>query len=176
MLRRVGCRVGMLALLCLAAVHAGAADYKVGFVDAGKVLEEAPQAEDARTRLEREFAPRDRGLVKTQKEIRDLEDKLVRDSAVMSESERTRVERDLRARKRDLKRSQDEFREDLNLRRNEELQKLQRQVFEAIQALARKEKYDLIVGDGVIFASSRVDVTPQVIDHLKRQFKGASKK
>ena len=171
MLKRIGCRVGMLALLCLAAVHAGAADYKVGFVDAGKVLEEAPQAEDARSRLEKEFAPRDRTLIKTQKEIRDLEDKLVRDGAVMSESERTRVERDLRARKRDLKRQQDEFRDDLNLRRNEELQKLQRQVFEAIQRLAKQDKYDLIVGDGVIFASSRVDVTSKVIDYLKQKFK-----
>ncbi len=168
MLRRVGCRVGMLALLCLTAVHAGAADYKVGFVDAGKVLEEAPQAQAASSRLNREFAPRERSLVETQKKIRDLENKLVRDRDVMSESERTRLERDLRARKRDLKRSQDEFREDLNLRQNEELQKLQRQVLEAIKTLAEREKYDLIVGDAAIFASGRIDITPQVIDHLKR--------
>lgn len=176
MLRRVGCRVGVLALLFLAAVHASAADLKVGFVDAGKVLEEAPQAEDARARLEKEFAPRDRELVKIQKKIRDAEDKLVRDGAVMSESERTRLERDLRASKRDLKRQQDEFRDDLNLRRNEELQKLQRQVFEAIHALAKKENYDVILGDGVIFANSSVDITPKVIDYLKRTFKASPKK
>jgi outer membrane protein len=176
MLKRVACRVGMLALMCLAAVHASAADYKVGFVDAGKVLEEAPQAEDARARLEKEFAPRDRELVKGQKEIREVEDKLVRDGAVMSESERTRLERELRASKRDLKRQQDEFRDDLNLRRNEELQKLQRQVFEAIQALAKQEKYDLILGDGVIFANSRVDITPKIIDYLKRTFKASPRK
>lgn len=171
MLRRIILGASLLAGLCLIVVPAFAAEYKVGFVDAAKVLEEAPQAEDARLRLEKEFAPRDRRLVGVQKEIRTLEDKLVRDGAVMSEGEKSRTEREVRARKRELKRQQDEFRDDLNLRRNEELQKLQRKVIEAIQTLAKKEKFDLIVGDGVVFASQRVDVTTKVIDRLKQQFK-----
>lgn len=171
MLRRIIQAASLLAGLCLIAAPALAAEYKVGFVDAAQVLEQAPQAEDARLRLEKEFAPRDRRLVGVQKEIRTLEDKLVRDGAVMSEGEKSRTEREVRARKRELKRQQDEFRDDLNLRRNEELQKLQSKVIKAIQTLAKKEKFDLIVGDGVIFASSRVDITTKVIDRLKRQFK-----
>nr|MDJ0892235.1 OmpH family outer membrane protein [Gammaproteobacteria bacterium] len=116
-----------------------AAEVKVGFVDASKVLEQAPQAEDARARLEREFAPRDRTLVSTQKEIRRLEDKVVRDGAIMSDKEKAGVERELRTKRRELKRQQDEFRDDLNLRRNEELQKLQRKVLDTIHALAKRD-------------------------------------
>ena len=152
-----------------------AADFKVGFVDASKVLEQAPQAEDARVRLEREFAPRDRTLVSTQKEIRRLEDKVVRDGAIMSDKERAGVERELRAKKRELKRQQDEFRDDLNLRRNEELQKLQRKVLDTIHTLAKRDKYDLIVSDGVIFASKRVDVTAKVVELLNKEFKSKKK-
>ncbi len=162
--------VGLVGL-GLAVSPALAAEFKVGFVDASKVLEESPQAEDARSRLEKEFAPRDRSLISSQKEIRRLEDKVVRDGAIMSEKEKVGLERDLRAKKRELKREQDEFRDDLNLRRNEELQKLQRKVLDTIHALAKRDKYDLIVSDGVIFASKRVDVTPKVVEMLSKEFK-----
>ena len=142
--------VGLVGL-GLAVSPALAAEFKVGFVDASKVLEEAPQAEDARSRLEKEFAPRDRSLVSSQKEISRLEDKVVRDGAIMSEKERASLER--------------------NLRRNEELQKLQRKVLDTIHALAKRDKYDLIVSDGVIFASKRVDVTAKVVEMLSKEFK-----
>ncbi len=148
-----------------------ASEFKVGFVNVQKVLKMAPQAEDARVRMEKEFAPRDRELVSLQKEIRKLEDKLVRDGAIMTEKELGGLKRDLRAQKRELKRQQDEFREDLNLRRNQELSKIQRMVLEAIQALAKKEKYDLIISDAV-FAGERVDITPKVVEQLKTGFKG----
>ena len=109
------------------------AELRIGFVNAAKLLEEAPQAAAARDNLQQEFAPRDRELVSMQKEIKALEEKLGRDAAVMSESERRNLERDILNRKRDLKRSQDVFREDFNLRRNEELGKLQRLVIETIR-------------------------------------------
>lgn len=171
MLRRIILGASLLAGLYLVAGPAFAAEYKVGFVDAEKVLTQAPQAEDAGLRLEKEFEARNRRLVGVQKEIRALETKLVKDGAVMSDGEVSRTEREVRARKRELKRQQDEYRDDLNLRRNEEMQKLQRKVIEAIQTLAKEEKFDLIVGDVVFFASKRVDVTAKVIDRLKREFK-----
>ena len=150
------------------------AQFKVGFVNIPKVLEKAPQAESARTRIEKEFAPRDRELLDRQKEIRSLEDRLVKDGAVMSASERQRQEGEIRATKREIRRLQDEFREDLNLRRSQELSKLQRKVTEVIQSLAKAEKYDLIVTDGVIYAGERVDITDKIIGRLNTEFKSAN--
>lgn len=144
-----------------------AAELKLGFVNAAKILEEAPQAEAARNKLEKEFAPRDKSLVASQRGLKDLEDKLAKDGAVMSESERRKSERDIITQKRDLKRAQDEFREDFNIRRNEEFGKLQRLVYETIVALAKQDNYDLIVGDGAIYASDRVDITDRVLERLK---------
>jgi outer membrane protein len=86
----------------------------------------------------------------------------------MNETERRRLDRESREQRRELKRAQDEFREDFNLRRNEELGKLQRLVYEAIVSLAKEEGFDLIVNDGaVIFASQQVDITDKVISRLK---------
>ncbi len=147
------------------------AQVKVGFVNISKVLDKAPQAESARERIEKEFAPRDRELLEQQKEIRALEDKLVKNGAVMSAAERQRQESEIRSLKREIRRLQDEFREDLNLRRSQELSKLQRKVTEVIQELAKAESYDLVVTDGVIYAGERVDITDRVIGQLTTEFK-----
>ncbi|NIR30647.1 MAG: OmpH family outer membrane protein [Gammaproteobacteria bacterium] len=160
----------MVVALLFSVPGAAAAEVKVGFVNVDKVLSQAPQAQAARKRIEAEFAPKDEELLKQQKEIRSLEDRLMRDGDVMAEAQRRKLEQDIRSMKRDFRRSQDEFREDLNLRRSQELSKLQRVVFKVIQDVARDEEYDLILHDGVAFAGARVDITESVITRLKAQY------
>lgn len=145
------------------------AETKIGFVNAARVLEEAPQADKARKELEKEFAPRDKAIVDMQKELKELEDKLSRDAAVMSDSKQRELERDILSQKREIKRKKEEFREDLNIRRNEAFEKLRKRVFEVIVAIAEEKKFDLIVSDGVVFASKRIDITKEVVDKLKKE-------
>ena len=166
-------RAGLILVAGMLAAQAASAEMKVGFVNVAKVLELAPQAEAARNRIEQEFAPKDRELLQQQKEVRALEDRLVKNAAVLSEAERQRQEGEIRASKRELRRAQDEFREDLNLRRSQELSKLQQKVTEVIQTLAKAENYDLIVSDGVIFAGQRVDITDMILERLRADFKSS---
>ena len=100
------------------------AEMKIGFVNAIKVMESAPQVERANSRLEKEFAPRQREIVNAQQDIKKIEERLAKDGAIMSETESSKLNRDLRDKKRELKRQQEEFREDYNIRRSEELDKL----------------------------------------------------
>ena len=165
---------GALAL-GLVAVPAQA-DTKVGFVNTVQLMEEAPQAKAAQSGLETEFAPREQELLSLQKDIRALEDRLARDSAVMSETESSKLERDILAKRRDLKRSQDEFRDDLNIRKNEVLSKLQRQMYDATVSLAKEKKYDVILGQGVVYSSKNVDITDMVLEKLKAGFKSGDDK
>jgi outer membrane protein len=147
------------------------AETRVGVVNTVQLMEEAPQAKAAQSNIETEFAPREKELVNLQKSVRKLEDKLSRDGAVMSEKESSKLERDILAKRRDLKRSQEEFRDDLNIRKNEVLSKLQRQMYEATVSLAKEKKYDIILGQGVVYSSKKVDVTPMVLEKLKADFK-----
>jgi len=87
----------------------------------------------------------------------------------MSEAERSRVEREIIQIKRDIKRSQDEFRDDLNFRRNEEFAEIQKTILEAIQKVAQEEGYDIVLGEGVIYASKKVDISDNVIEYLKQK-------
>lgn len=157
-----------------------ASELKIAFVNATLIVDRAPQAEEARKRLEEEFAPRDRDLVRMQGDVRDAEEQLSReaitmnqadrDRSSMSEVERRKMERELLSLKRELKRAQEEFREDLNIRRNEEFAKLQSLVAEVISTIAREQQYDLILNEGaVIYASDRVDATEIVLGRLKEQ-------
>ena len=151
-----------------------AEEFKIGFVNVSRVMDAAPQAEAARGRIEQEFAPRDRELLQYQRRVRAEEDRLAKNSAIMSASERTGVEEELRRLKRELRRSQEEFHEDLNLRRSQELSKLQRKITEVVQSMAKAEDYDLILTDGVVFAGERADITDTVIETLKAEFRGAN--
>lgn len=142
-------------------------DTKIGFVNIAKLMEDAPQVKSATKKMEGEFAPREKELVALQKEIKTLEDKLARDGAMMSESERGKKERDIISMQRELKRAQEEFREDLNIRRNEEMGTLQRKLFDAVVAVAKEQKFDLIV-ESAVYASDKVDVTNEVLKRLSK--------
>ena len=149
--------------------YATAAETKLGFVNTARILKEAPQAEEARKKLESEFAPRDNKIVEMQKNLKALEDRLSKDSDVMTDAEKKRLERQIISDKRDIKRSREEFTEDLNIRRNEELNKLQKLVYDTIVALAKEQQFDLILGDSVLYASKRIDVTDKVLEKLKNK-------
>jgi outer membrane protein len=155
-------------LLFAFAGYSGAllAETKIGFVDTVKLMESAPQAKSAQSKIEKEFAPREKELVALQRQIKTKEDKLTRDGAVMSESERSKLERDILSKRRDLKRSQEEFRDDLNIRRNEVLAKLQKDMYEAVVTLAKEQKFDLIMSQGVVYSSDRIDITASVLKKL----------
>lgn len=145
-----------------------AADIKIGVVNSARIMAKAPQAGKATAALEKEFAPRQKRLIASQQAIKKLDEKLARDAKLMSAAESRKLQTSIREKTRDLKRDQEEFREDFNLRRNEELGKIQRIIGEAIKALAESEKYDLVLADGVIFASKTVDITGKVLQRLSK--------
>lgn len=144
---------------------------KIAVVNVPRLLEEAPQAKSAMQALQDEFSPRQREMAAQQKDLKAKEEKLQRDGAVMAENERRNSEKDLREGQRDLARKQNEYVEDLNVRRNEELGKLQRSLLQEVQAYARTSGFDLVVGDGVLFVTESLDITPQVLSALQARAK-----
>lgn len=159
------------SLALLAPLGAAHAELKVAVVNVPRLLEEAPQAKVAMQALQDEFAPRQRAIVASQKDLKAKEEKLQRDGAVMAENERRNAEKDLRDGQREMARKQNEYVEDLNLRRNEELGKLQRSLLQEVQVFARGASYDLVVGDGVLYVNESMDITAQVLSALQQRYK-----
>lgn len=148
---------------------AQAAELKIGYVNAVRVIEQAPQGKAALKRLENEFNPRDKELIRMQDRIKAVEGELEKNSLVLKESDRQSKEREVVSLKRDLKRATQEFREDYNVRRNEELLALQKIVHKAIVDIAKQERYDLILHEGVIYAGDKIDITEQILKTLGKK-------
>ena len=166
--------IALFVLFWLACVNVvSAQELKIGVVNAIQVFEQSPQYEAARKNLEAEFSRKDSDLVAQQKQVKKLEEKLSRDGAVMSESEVKRLERDIVSRHRKLKNAREEYREDFNLRRNELQSLISRQVAEIVRQVGKEEKIDIILTDGVIFASKRVNMSAKILQRLKEKFEAA---
>lgn len=159
----------LLFIFLLSANVVSAQGIKIGYVNAVKVIEKAPQGEAALKKLEFEFGPRDKRLVSMQNDIKELEDDLEKNGLIMKDADRRVKEREILVMKRNLRRATQEFREDYNLRRNEELAVLQKIVKKAILEIAKQEKYDLIVHEGTIYASSTIDITDKVLEKLNQK-------
>jgi len=163
---------GIVLVLSLSA-SAQSQELKIGVVNVPALMEQAPQARVAMTALDEEFKPRQREIVARSTELQELNEKVQRDLAVMGETERSNAEKELRGLQREVTRLQTEFREDLNLRRNEELGALQRSLLKEVQDYAQAAGYDLVVGDGVLFMSSNVDITENVLRAMEANFQAA---
>lgn len=157
--------VGMFA----APMWANAGEFKVGFVNRVKLLKEAPQAEEASKRLQKEFEPREKQLLATQKKVNEKEERFVKDSEILSPSERQKQERDILSDKREFKLAETELKEDFAIRQSEEMSKIQALLIDAIQQVGKDEQFDLIMYEGVSYASPRVDITDKVIERLKKK-------
>jgi len=122
-------------------------------------------AERATKKLEKEFAPREQELRKMEQQIKALQGQLEKESVTMSDTDRRNKEQELGRQTREFQRLQREFREDLNLRRNEELAALFERANRVIKQIAESEKFDLIVQEAV-YRSPRIDITEKVIKAL----------
>lgn len=143
----------------------GATELKVGFVNTDRVFREATPAVKAQKKLEKEFAAREQEIQKMARQGKELQAFLEKEGVTIGESERRNKERDLANLNRDFQRSQRELREDLNLRRNEELSAVHDRAKKVIFEIAEREKFDLVLEDAVYF-SGRIDITDKVLKAL----------
>jgi outer membrane protein len=161
-------KVIMLSLaLAVASPAVFANNLKIGVVNAAVILDQSPQKERALERLEKEFSARSRSLEARNRDLRAAQEKLNTDAAILSNEQRQQQERKIVSDQRELQRLQEEYSEDLSIRRNEELRALETQIAETIVSIAEKDGYDLVLYQGVIFASEKADLTSKVLDILK---------
>jgi outer membrane protein len=154
--------LGMAALAPL--VHAQ--EFRVGFVNTERIMRDAAPAKAASAKLEQEFSKREKDLVDQGAVIKAAADKLERDGPTLSESQRATRQKQLVDQDRDLQRKRREFQEDLNARRNEELQSVIERANRIVKQVAEAEKYDLVLQEPVVYINPKHDITDKVIKAL----------
>ena len=153
------------AALALAAIAAQAQELKIGYVNSDRVLRDAVPAKAAQSKLETEFGKREKDLADLANRLKAASDKLEKDAPTLPESERSRRQRDLVDQDREFQRKRREFQEDLNARKNEELQQVLERANRVVRQVAEQEKYDLILQEAV-YINPKHDITDKVIKAL----------
>ncbi|AJY12449.1 OmpH family outer membrane protein [Burkholderia sp. AU29985] len=162
--KRVMCALTVALALGAATVHAQDVA-RIAAVNSDRILRESAPAKAAQTKLEAEFAKRDKDLQDMAARLKALSDSLDRNGASMSGADRAQKQRDLAQLDTDFQRKQREFREDLNQRRNEELAAVLDKANKVIKQIAEQQNYDLIVQEAV-YVSPRIDITDKVLKAL----------
>jgi outer membrane protein len=158
----------LLALLMLVATQATGQQLRVGYVDMKQVLDNAPQVIAGREKLNLEFRPRNETIEFQERQVQAMDDRL--QMGDLAEDARIRLDRELREMRRNVNRQREDLRDELSFRRTEEVQKLEDQINEAVQEIARDSGYDLILSSPVIYADPSLDITQLILDQLKLEY------
>lgn len=156
---------GIAVAMGIFAGQVTAADLKIGFIDQERITRESAPAERASKLLEKEFAPRAQELQRKESQIKSMQGQFEKDAVTMGESERRAKEQELGRLTLDFQRMQREYREDLNLRRNQELGALFERANRVIKKIAEAEKFDLILQEAV-YRNPKIDITDKVLKAL----------
>ena len=155
----------LAALIASAGFSASAQEFKVGVVNLDRIFREANSAKSAQTKLEQEFSKREKELNDTATQLKTLSEKFEREAPTLAESQRNTRQKQLVDQDREFQRKRREFQEDLNTRKNEELQQVIERANKVVKSLAEAEKYDLILQESV-YVNPKHDITDKVIKAL----------
>jgi outer membrane protein len=153
---------GLLGLLAFAAQ---AQDFRVGFVNTDRIFREANTAKAAQAKLEQEFSRREKELNDVGTNLKTLSDKFEREAPTLSEAQRGQRQKQLVDQDREFQRKRREFQEDLNARKNEELQQVLERANKVVKQVAEAEKYDVVLQEAV-YINPKHDITDKVIKAL----------
>ena len=149
-------------LLGISSLALNAQEFRVGFVNTDRIFREANTAKVAQTKLEQEFSKREKELMEIGNSLKSNSEKLERDSPTLSDTQRSSRQRQLADQDREFQRKRREFQEDLNARKNEELQQVLEKANKVVKQVAETEKYDLILQEAV-YINPKHDITDKVI-------------
>jgi outer membrane protein len=164
-MKHISSKLFLGAVIAFAGFAASAQEFRVGVVNLDRIFREANSAKLAQTKLEQEFSKREKELNDTATQLKTLSEKFEREAPTLAESQRNTRQKQLVDQDREFQRKRREFQEDLNTRKNEELQQVIERANKVVKTLAETEKYDLILQESV-YVNPKHDITDKVIKAL----------
>lgn len=166
--------------LLLSSLAASAAD-KIGAVDIRSLMAAAPQTVAADEAFKSEFIGRERELNNRQQDLKASLEKLAarkkRESVGLTPAqaqafrdEMYNAEKAINRQAEDLKRDVEDMQQEAARRQQELTIELQRKVMAHVNRYASDNNYDLVVAEGVLYASKKIDITEAVLDKMKKEF------
>lgn len=154
--------------LLFAATVGAQQQLRIGYVDMKEVLDNAPQVLAGRATLDKEFRARNDAIEMDDFRAGALEVRL--QQADMSSDNTFQLERELRELRRNISRRKEDLRDELSFRRTEEVQRLEEEINVAVQEIALRNGFDLIISSPVVYASPDLNITDLILEQLEVEF------
>jgi outer membrane protein len=167
-MRRYAQLISVLIFSCTLSVSVDAQQLRIGYVDMKDVLDNAPQVIAGRTKLDQEFRSRNDAIEMDELRTEALEARLVQ--ADMTANNTLQLEREIREMRRNISRRREDLRDELSFRRTEEVQRLEEEINVAVQEIALRNGFDLILSSPVVYASPDLDITELILEQLEVEF------
>ena len=158
-----------LIFIFASSVHA--ADIKIGYVDVERLLREAPQVVKINEKMLERFGSKKGELETGEKEIVDLQEKYKRNELVMTDDKLNELKSVIISKVQLFKQKEAILQQEVATMRNQEVAVLQKEIRGVIAGIAKSEKYDLIISDGVLHADKRFNMTQSVLDKMSALLK-----
>ncbi|PSW12622.1 molecular chaperone [Photobacterium sanctipauli] len=160
--------LGLVILSSSMYAQAAEAAQKVGYVATAQAMQQLAQRYGVAEKLRGEFKDRIDELRGIESRMKTKVDKMKRDGELMSSSERTKLQREMQSLESDYKLKAQALQEDQRRRGAEEEQKLVQKIRQAIQDVAKREGYDMVIdANAVLHANPQDDLSSKVISAVK---------
>lgn len=152
-----------------AAGYAGAAtaQTRIAVVNISKLVTESPQAASARQKMDQEFSARRKRLEDMQNKLNADVEKAKKDAAVMSDDQKKKTQEDITRRGREFAKQQGDYNAEVARREQQELETLRKAILEIVADVARQNKYDVVLSEGVVYAADSANITDKVLAAMR---------
>ncbi len=158
----------LLAGLMMAGTVA-AKEMKIGFVDVQAVAAKIPQSAAMQETIRSEFAQRIETVGKLEKDINFNIEKLRRDGPTMSEKQQEELKTTLNNQRQQYEQLARPLDEDIRNRQAEERNKVLALIKAAIDAVAEREKFDVVLNSGAaVYAKPEYDISEAVAAQVSK--------
>lgn len=151
------------------------ANLKIGFVVVDQVLSQAPQVKAINEAMQKRFGNKKKELDKKEKDIKTLQDNYKRNELVMTQAKLDDMKKQIVAKLQDFKQSQDSLAQEVETMRSQELATLRDTMRDVIAKIAKKDKYDLILSQGIVYGAKELNISDEVLAAMKAEYKTEKK-
>ncbi|MFQ5597347.1 MAG: OmpH family outer membrane protein [Nitrospiria bacterium] len=161
----------VLSLLPMWADRAHSETPKIGFVEAQKVLEGSQAGRRVQEKMEEYVQSRQKIIDLEEKELRQMEEELTRQSALLSPEAKQVKQEEFQRKLVGYQKKARELNKEVQEKKIESLKAFNRKMEAVIKTIAEKEGYTFVLDKGgeggtVLYSSDSHDMTTQVIEAL----------
>jgi outer membrane protein len=155
--------VGMLVLCCSAAY--AQERIKIGYIDIQKVIAESQAGKRARDRFQAQVKKAEADILKERQELDRLKADLDKKGPLLKDEERRNLESDLQKRSVSLQRSMSDYQQDLQVKNNEMMSDILKELEKIVNEVGKAEKFTLILERSqILYSDQGIDITSKVIE------------